>query len=212
MKKYFLLSVLTVIVFYSFGFKFQPGDLLFQTEGTSELSAAISSATAQNDSLKFIHVAMVYAADPIDTLKVRVIEASPKKGVTTVSLEDFVSSSATIDGKPGVVVKRLKFNFPKDSVITRALSMLGLPYDWSYLPDNDMVYCSELIYESFLTEDGQHIFSSKPMNFRNSDGTMPEYWTRLYQKLGIDVPEGIPGTNPTDMSKDPVLEEVFRYF
>ena len=50
------------------------------------------------------------------------------------------------------------------------------------------------------------------MNFRTSDGIMPEFWTRLYDGLGLPVPEGEPGTNPQDLSKDPKLAEIYRYF
>lgn len=75
-----------------------------------------------------------------------------------------------------------------------------------------MMYCSELVYESFLRRDGSHLFTAIPMNFRDKDGNMPEFWTGLFAGLGRDVPEGEPGTNPNDMSRDPALQLVFRYF
>ncbi|MCH5325636.1 MAG: hypothetical protein J1E29_00345, partial [Duncaniella sp.] len=77
-----------------------------------------------------------------------------------------------------------------------------------FLPDNDKMYCSELVYESYLTESGAHIFEAAPMNFRAADGSMPQFWLELYAELGVPVPEGIPGTNPNDLSKSPLLKIV----
>ena len=62
-----------------------------------------------------------------------------------------------------------------------------------------MMYCSELVYESFRDADGNPIFPARPMNFRAADGTMPEYWRKSFDSIGIAVPQGIPGTNPNDM-------------
>ena len=41
---------------------------------------------------------------------------------------------------------------------------------------------------------------------------MPEFWEELFAGLGKEVPEGEPGTNPNDMSMEPVLTLVHRYF
>lgn len=68
------------------------------------------------------------------------------------------------------------------------------------------MYCSELVYESYLNEDGSHIFNAIPMNFRASDGSMPEFWTSLFARLGSPVPEGMPGTNPNSIAR---TENVF---
>ena len=50
------------------------------------------------------------------------------------------------------------------------------------------------------------------MNFRAADGHMPAFWTELFDRLGEPIPEGIPGTNPNDLAKEPVLQEVWRFF
>lgn len=194
----------------SFGLDLQKGDLLFVSKGNSDFSEAISSATHDigypDD---FVHVAIYYlSSDSIPS----VIEASPEYGVRTISLQDF-KKDINREGKNehGVVVKRLSTEFHIDYAIDRAMTFIGQPYDWHYLPDNGMMYCSELIYESFVSDDGYHFFTSQPMNFRNPDGSMPEFWTELYKTLGVDVPEGIPGTNPNDLSRDPRLIEVARF-
>ena len=47
------------------------------------------------------------------------------------------------------------------------------------------------------------------MNFLAPDGSMPPYWTTLFEELGMPVPQGVPGTNPQDMSASSLLETVF---
>ena len=94
----------------------------------------------------------------------------------------------------------------------RAFGFLGLPYDCSFRPDNGKLYCSELVWESYRTPDGRRRFPARPMNFRAADGSMPAFWTELFERLGEAIPEGEPGTNPNDMAHDPQLYEVGRWF
>ena len=42
--------------------------------------------------------------------------------------------------------------------------------------------------------------------------TLPQFWADLFDQLGEQVPEGLPGTNPNDMAREELLEEVHRYF
>ncbi|HCZ21947.1 MAG TPA: hypothetical protein DHU72_00250, partial [Rikenellaceae bacterium] len=48
----------------------------------------------------------------------------------------------------------------------------------------------------------------EPMNFLDSEGNMPSYWTRLFDSIGMSAPQGVLGTNPQAMSKESVLESV----
>ena len=185
------------------------GDLLFQVSGTSVMSKAIAASTAQKDTLAFDHVAIAVVR-PDST--VNVIEASPLTGVTLTTLDSFLASAPMIDGRPAVVVKRLTIPFSAQKVMEKAKSFIGMDYDWWYLPDNDKIYCSELIYEVFVDDDGNRIFKAQPMNFRNADGEIPDFWVDLYNRLGCEIPEGQPGTNPTDLSRDRQLIEIFRFF
>lgn len=94
--------------------------------------------------------------------------------------------------------------------VERAKTFLGQPYDRSLLPDNGKVYCSELVWESYMDGDGA-IFEARPMNFRASGGTMPIYWTEHFAALGEAIPEGVPGTNPDNMSREGAIVIVHRY-
>ena len=160
--------------------------------------------------------------------KPAVIEAAPKKGAVATPLDEFMARAREDGG--GIVVKRLRANCtsgkeasaPKqrnikidseidlDECVQRAEEMLGLPYDWSYLPGNGKIYCSELVYESFVDRGGRHIFKARPMNFRDREGNLPEFWSDLFAKLGEPIPEGVPGTNPNDLSRETSLTEVYR--
>lgn len=184
------------------------GDLLFKVAGESEPSQAIADATAWHDSVKFSHVAIVATENG----RPYVLEATGKRGVTRTEWEDFMSSAPRIDGKAGVVVMRVAADFSAAEAVARAKGHLGEEYDWSYYPDNGKMYCSELVYECFRKEDGTPLFTARPMNFRDSAGNMPKFWIELFEKLGEPIPEGVEGTNPNDMSKEPILREVYRFF
>ena len=175
------------------------GDLIFVVEGKSDFSKAISSATASNDSIRLVHVGIIAGNEDE---KFSVIEASPEEGVREIPFEIFKEKN------PLTVIKRLKIDFPIDKMVERARAHIGEEYDWWYLPDNDKMYCSELVFETYLDYNGRHIFPSKPMNFRAPDGSMPQFWTDLFKELGQPVPEGIEGTNPNDISNSLFLEEI----
>ena len=198
------------LIFSSSAQELKSGDLLFVIDSDSSFSSAITDATkALSDSLSFVHVAILEVQDD---LKYNVIEANPKYGVRIVELKEFLEDTPKVNGAPGIIVKRLKIDFPITQSLQLARQHLGEKYDWWYLPDNDKMYCSELVYDSFLDSNGERIFEAKPMNFRKADGSMPEFWIKLFKELDSPIPEGLPGTNPNDLSKNPYLIEIYRYF
>ena len=170
-----------------------PGDLLFfhDTEG---MGAAVKESTGQ-----YTHVAIVESVG--DT--VWIIDATPQNGV---SRRPYLCSFKNIPD-----VYRLEDRSDVDSALIRARSFIGLPYDNAFLPDNGAFYCSELVYECFLRNDSQenrHLFEAKPMNWRNADGKLPKYWVKHFKKLKMPVPEGVLGTNPTELSHSPLLRKL----
>ena len=184
------------------------GDILFCVAESSGMSDAIVDATKSRDSVQYDHVALfaVISGEAV------VIEAAPKGGVIVSSFKEFLSNAPVVDGKPGITVMRILGNVDIEAAISRAQSFIGQPYDWSYLPDNNKMYCSELIYECYLKDDGSHIFAASPMSFRNSSGEIPQFWVDLFARMGEPIPEGVIGTNPNDMSRDSSLQEIHRYF
>ena len=171
-----------------------PGDLLFflDTEGMGD---AVKESTGQ-----YTHVAIVESVG--DT--VWIIDATPQNGV---SRRPYQRSFKDIPD-----VYRFEDRSNVDSALIRARSFIGLPYDNSFLPDNNAFYCSELVYECFLTsyplQENRHLFEAKPMNWRNAKGRLPKYWKNHFKKLKMPVPEGVMGTNPTDLSRSPLLRKL----
>lgn len=168
------------------------GSLVFVAGGESEFSKAITSATAVEDLPPFDHVGII----DVDFSGVRVIEASPQYGVTATPWEDFKSSAGSL------IVLDMRGVVDTAAAVERARGCIGRPYDWAYGCGIDSIYCSELVQIAYLDADGNPIFASRPMNFLDERGDMPEFWVRLFDNLGVPLPQGAPGTNPNDMARD----------
>ena len=98
------------------------------------------------------------------------------------------------------LVGRVKGIDSKQS-IANAKHYLGRPYDRLYLPDNDAIYCSELVQFSFVNKHGNRLFTPIPMSFHDASGRITDYWIHFYAKHHMEVPEGKPGTNPGELSQ-----------
>lgn len=172
------------------------------------MTDAIDSATRTDNSLTFTHVGIFTQ----DRGKDCVLEATSEGGVRITPMHEFLDRAARIDGQPAVVAMRLRDTTGTTHALERARARLGLPYDYSFRPDNGKLYCSELIWECYRHTDGSPRFAARPMNFRAPDGSMPAFWIQLFGQLGEEIPEGVPGTNPNDMARDPQLREIGRWF
>lgn len=170
----------------------EKGDLVFVAGDSSDFSRAITIATAISDRMAFDHVGIV----DVDSAGIMVIEASPRVGVTITSWSDFQASSSQL------MIVEMPDAVDLAKAVERAKECVGRPYDWAYGCGSDSIYCSELVQIAYLDADGNPIFGSRPMNFLDDKGDMPEFWTRLFEKLGQPVPQGAPGTNPSDMARD----------
>ena len=189
----------------------ESGDLIFQVGIAGGMTEAIADATGGESDLSFTHVGII----TVEPAGIYVLEAKSEPGVTMTPLQKFLDSSATIEGRPAAAIARITLPERRE-LATRAIGeakkYLGQPYDDSFLPHNGKMYCSELVWASYLAPDGSRLFTARPMNFRAADGTLPQFWADLFDQLGEQVPEGLPGTNPNDMAREELLEEVHRYF
>lgn len=190
--------------------KLQNGDLIFvglpmdyDAEGGS-MDEAIASATGTEGELNLIHVAIA----EVKADSVWIIDATIKHGIDRHPLDTFLTDFTLKDGSlPEFIIKRVK-GVDADAAVEKAKTFCGRGYDTMFLPDNEELYCSELVQRSYLDADGNEVFESRPMNFLASDGTMPKYWEWLFGLLGMEVPQGVPGTNPHDMSESANLQTV----
>jgi len=196
-------SLIVTVLFCSCTETLRNGDIVFQVNDSSDFVDAIEAATNKSD-LSFSHVGMVNVTDS----GIYIIEANPKKGVVATPLVDFYDDSAhDRSGKPLVIFYRVKASQDiADKAVARAASFIGRPYDFAFSQGANELYCSELIYECFIDEDGKHIFTTQPMNFRDENGQLPPYWTEHFNRLGIPVPENEEGTNPNDMASSDKVE------
>ena len=187
------------------------GDLIFvglpmgyQAECGS-MDEAISTATGAPEALNLIHVAIA----EVQADSVWIIDATIAHGVDRHPLSTFLKDFTLKDGNyPEFIIKRVN-GVDADAAVERAKTYCGRAYDVRFLPDNDDLYCSELVQKSYLDASGNQVFNSEPMNFKAPDGTMPEYWVWLFGKLGMDVPQDLPGTNPQRMSESADLSPVY---
>lgn len=186
------------------------GDLVFvglpmdyKADSTS-MDSAISAATGAEGTLNLIHVAIA----EVKADSVWIIDATIRRGVDRHPLDTFLRDFTLEDGRyPAFLVKRVK-GVDANAAVERAKSFCGRKYDSRFLPDNEDLYCSELVQDSYLDRDGFPVFPSAPMNWLAPDGTMPPYWTYLFGLLGMEVPQDVLGTNPQNMSMASNLVEV----
>lgn len=170
------------------------------------MSEAISAATSDSTGLNLIHVAILEVKGD----STWIIDATIKHGVDRHPLDTFIRDFTLRDGSlPAFKIMRPEASAAEArQFVQNAKKYLGQPYDVSFLPDNGAMYCSELVYNSYITPDGEHLFSEAPMNFLGKDGNMPLYWTQLFERIGQQVPQGIPGTNPQKMATEKTLSPI----
>ena len=184
---------------------FHTGDLIFVCD-TAGMGGAIQSSTGgEKDRHVFTHVAIAECTDS----GIYVIDATPSLGVSRRTLGEFILSitGGNLDKPFTQYAYYYQMTVPFDTLLLqkRLHAFVGQPYDHYFMPDNGRMYCSELVYECFFDYNGHHLFPVKPMNFKAADGSMPLYWQEHFARLGTAIPQDMPGTNPNDMSKSPIL-------
>lgn len=192
------------------------GDLLFVVNGQGN---NITDVTDGVDGLGIDHIAVFSDGN--------VIEAIPKYGVVENPLDSFL---VRLSDRESVLVGRIEGLDVEESV-TNARKFLGKPYDDIFMPSDSAIYCSELVQKSFVFKDvlkerdqnvkevdskatgsgtKHFVFGTIPMSFHDSTGNVTEFWTKFYSARGLAVPEGEPGTNPGQLSRDPNVKILGR--
>lgn len=192
------------------------GDLLFVVNGQGN---NITDVTDGVDGLGIDHIAVFSDGN--------VIEAIPEYGVVENPLDSFL---VRLSDRESVLVGRIEGLDVEESV-TNARKFLGKPYDDIFMPSDSAIYCSELVQKSFVFKDvlkerdqnvkevdskatgsgtKHFVFGTIPMSFHDSTGNVTEFWTKFYSARGLAVPEGEPGTNPGQLSRDPNVKILGR--
>ena len=171
-----------------------------------ETSNPITDATQGIDGLKIDHVAIYHHTDSADYA----LEAIGK-GVVLTPLTAFLNRTKGKEGKPLVAVGRVITDCDMNTSMKRALSYVGRPYDHFYMPDDKEIYCSELIQKSFVDHHGLPVFPTIPMSFHDKDGKILDSWKQFYAFYHREVPEGEPGTNPGQLSRDKAVKVTYAF-
>lgn len=183
MEKKIITWLLVAMVSSCQTYSLRQGDLLFHV--TSHANAITDVTPAMID-----HVAIVISKDSV-------IEAV-SRGVVTTPLDSLRRQEGHY------VIGRVK-KADKRRSVENARRYLGRAYDRLYLPDNDDIYCSELVQFSFVDRHGQLVFEPVPMSFHDTTGQITDYWRHFYEQHQMEVPEGHPGTNPAELSQRPAI-------
>ncbi|MCL2435581.1 MAG: hypothetical protein FWD09_05525 [Lentimicrobiaceae bacterium] len=187
--------------------KFNSGDLIFVSSETSDFEKSIVEVTkSENKALNFSHVGIINVTDS----GIFVVEAAPEKGVVYTSLQVFKD-----ENQNGVLyVGSLKSAYKKyaNNALSRACDHLGKGYDYAFDFENDLYYCSELVYDAYTYASGDfQFFETSDMSFKKegADEVLP-YWVSYFEKLNISVPEGKLGVNPTGIGRSDKLRRLTR--
>lgn len=168
-------------------FTLKEGDIIFQKLPCGNLCDAIIETTPCKVGRLFNHCGMIHFRND----SAMVIEAhSPKVEETPFS--KFIRR----DKGDSIYIGRL-IHGNISNAIQLAQTQEGKPYDGVYLPTDSAIYCSELVWKSYLDEDQKPIFPPTPMTFKSpKTGATYPGWTTYYQSIQKEIPEGQLGTNP----------------
>lgn len=205
-----LLSCLMILLMqckssYSGNVQLKNGDLLFVTAKESGLSGAINNVTQKQKIASFDHIGILEK----EGSKMFVLHAAPKGGSQKQDLKDFIKDQKE-DGQE-VMVYRLKPEYQNKipEAIKKAHSMLGKPYNFNYILDENSYYCSDFVERSFRAGN---IFKLEPMTFIDpKTGKTNAFWQEFYTKKSLKVPEGEPGCNPNGLAGSDKLERLGNY-
>ena len=170
------------------------GDLVFVTAQKENLSGAINRVTQKNATDNYDHIGIIEK----NKNAIFVLHAAAKGGSQKESLKNFIKNQS--EGNAEIYLYRLKseFQYSIPEAIKKANSLLGKPYNFNYIFNDETLYCSDFIERIFRNN---HIFELKPMTFINpKTGKTDDFWLKFYQEKNLEVPEGKMGCNPNGLA------------
>ncbi|MGQ9847296.1 MAG: YiiX/YebB-like N1pC/P60 family cysteine hydrolase [Bacteroidales bacterium] len=195
MHKNFYLLLFQLFFFYHLinaqKLNLKEGDLLFQHLMCGDFCQAIEKVTPAYQNMHFTHVGILIK----DEQNQWVVAEAISKGVCLTKLDTFIHRS----GKKNIFVGRVKPEY-KIPTLKEIKKFLGKPYDTAFNIYNDAYYCSELVYNLYLDNNGKPIFQLSPMTFKDPETN--EYlpaWINYFNDLNMPIPEGELGLNPGSM-------------
>jgi hypothetical protein len=111
-------------------------------------------------------------------------------------------------GNSEIYVYRLKKDYQNavPKALEKANLLLGKPYNFTYVLNDETLYCSDFIERIFRENQ---IFELKPMTFINpKTGKTDDFWLNFYQQKNMEVPEGRLGCNPNGLAGSDKLMKI----
>ena len=133
-----------------FAYNPEAGDIFFQDGSKSDFNDAVKNVTNSWKGRNFSHCGIAVINKSRGADSVLILEAI-SEGVMLTPLDKFLARSLDRNGKPKVVVGRLKdsIKYSIRPVIERGEKLLGKAYDDAFDFANDKYYCSELVFVAF---------------------------------------------------------------
>lgn len=178
------------------------GDLLFVTAQQENLSGAINRVTQIKETENYDHIGIVEKTKT----SIFVLHAAPKGGSQKELLTDFMKNQRK--GNSEIYVYRLKKDYQNavPKALEKANLLLGKPYNFTYVLNDETLYCSDFIERIFRENQ---IFELKPMTFINpKTGKTDDFWLNFYQQKHMEVPEGRLGCNPNGLAGSDKLMKI----
>ncbi|WP_313385359.1 YiiX/YebB-like N1pC/P60 family cysteine hydrolase [Chishuiella sp.] len=182
--------------------KLQNGDLIFVGAQKENLSGAINRVTRTSKNLNFDHIGLIEKTKD----SIFVLHATTDGGSKRENIYNFYTKNHKNNNQLEIYRLKKEFQYSIPNAITKAKTMLGKPYNWSYILNENQYYCSDFIERAFRNNK---IFELIPMNFKNSEtGKIDDFWINFYKKQGKNVPQDEPGTNPNQLANSDKLKKI----
>ena len=183
-------------------------DLIFITIPQNSPNKNGYISTINNEKEICIHVGIL--KNDSNEEEIKIIEADTIKGVNCSSLKLFIEKSLKSNPLKRFYIKRIKNSNETDIKrwIVELEKHIGKKYNSYYAPTKDLLYNSELIHAIFKDKNGEYLFNEIPMNFKNEEGKYDSYWIDYFKNLNMDIPQGKIGTDPDQIMKNEILEQI----
>ena len=142
--------------------------------------------------------------------EIKIIEVDTTEGVICNTLKTFIKMNLKSNPLKKFYVKRIKCSNQDDIKrwINEAEKHIGKKYNFTYIPSKESLYCSELVHITYKDKNGKPLFNEIPMNFKDKEGKYPLYWIEHFKKINLDIPQDKMGTNPHQIMKNDILEQI----
>ncbi|SHK41621.1 YiiX/YebB-like N1pC/P60 family cysteine hydrolase [Epilithonimonas mollis] len=178
------------------------GDLLFVPAADSGLSGAINNVTQTEKKTSYDHVGIVKKEDH----RLYVLHASPRGGSQKQKLHAFLKEQTKSGQKIDIYRLKSEFHSSIPKSVSEAENLIGKPYNFNYILDENSYYCSDFVERAF--RDNQ-IFQLEPMTFIDPKTNRTNvFWEKFYQDKNIKVPEGEPGCNPNGLANSDKIDKI----